>query len=78
MTIELTSEMEQIIHEQIATGRYASAADVLRSALRQLRDLTDLESDIFAGIEDEAAGRMTNLDEFDSAFRVAKSMTSVP
>jgi Arc/MetJ-type ribon-helix-helix transcriptional regulator len=36
MTIELRPEQEQIIHEQLATGRYGSVDEVLTTALAGL------------------------------------------
>ena len=36
MTIELSPELEDIVRKQIATGRYHSAAEVLRDALSML------------------------------------------
>lgn len=69
MTIELTTEMQEIIREQLATGRYATEAEVVRSALRRLKHEEAFEQDILAAMDDEAAGRVKTLDEFITDFR---------
>jgi antitoxin ParD1/3/4 len=38
MTINLTADMERIIAEQLATGRYGSVEEVLRESLRLLEE----------------------------------------
>jgi antitoxin ParD1/3/4 len=38
MSIELSSELEQLIQSQVASGRYNSASDVLKDALRLLEE----------------------------------------
>ncbi|KQQ45668.1 hypothetical protein ASF58_19020 [Methylobacterium sp. Leaf125] len=36
--VSLTSELETYLRAQVASGRYASASEVVRSALRQMID----------------------------------------
>lgn len=69
MTIELTDDMRDIIREQLATGLYATETEVLRSALKKLQRAWELHQDIIASMEDEAAGRLIDLDELDAEFR---------
>ena len=69
MTIELTTEMQEIIREQLATGRYATEAEVLSSALKKLRCEWECHQDIVASMEDEAAGRLIDLEDFEAEFR---------
>ena len=38
MNVSLTKELEQLINEKVASGRYASASEVVREALRFLED----------------------------------------
>jgi antitoxin ParD1/3/4 len=38
MNISLTPELEQFVHEKIKTGRYLSASEVVREALRLLEE----------------------------------------
>ena len=59
MTIALTPQLEALIAEKIASGRYQSASEVLREALRLLDEserleavkLTALKRDIQAGLD---------------------------
>ncbi|MGH3440570.1 MAG: type II toxin-antitoxin system ParD family antitoxin [Nitriliruptorales bacterium] len=36
MNVSLTSELEEMIHERVRSGRYTSASEVVREALRLL------------------------------------------
>ncbi len=42
MNVSLTPELEQLIHDKVATGRYHSASEVVREALRLLEDRDEL------------------------------------
>lgn len=70
LTISLTDEIATMIREAVEAGDYASADDVVRSALqdwttRRARshqaDVT-LEADIAIGLADVAAGRVMDFD----------------
>jgi antitoxin ParD1/3/4 len=58
MTISITPQLESLIKEKLASGRYHSADEVMREALRllELRDeqeqkLEQLRQDIQAGLD---------------------------
>ncbi len=56
----LTPELEKIVAEQVASGRYASASEVIREALRLLdeRDqLNQLREDVRRGLKQLDQGR---------------------
>jgi antitoxin ParD1/3/4 len=38
MTVELSPELEQLVRSKVAAGRYDSASDVLKDALRLLEE----------------------------------------
>ena len=78
MNVELTTEMQDIIREQLATGRFASEADVLSSALKKMQRDWDTYLDIQAAMEDEAAGRVKSLDEFLADFRQKFPVPAAP
>jgi antitoxin ParD1/3/4 len=40
MNVSLTPELEQFIAEQVAAGRYRSASEAVRAAIRMLEDQT--------------------------------------
>jgi antitoxin ParD1/3/4 len=58
MNISLTAELEEVIDRRVRSGRYGSASEVVRDALRlleerdRLRDLRFLElrADVMAGV----------------------------
>jgi antitoxin ParD1/3/4 len=41
MNVSLTSQMERFINEQVESGRYRSASEVVRDAVRLLKDQHD-------------------------------------
>ncbi len=41
MTIDLTPELEKLVQSKVASGRYESAADVVREALRLFEEQDD-------------------------------------
>ena len=60
MNVSLTPELEKIVAERVASGRYASASEVIREALRLLdeRDqLNQLREDVRLGLEQLDQGR---------------------
>jgi antitoxin ParD1/3/4 len=44
MNVSLTPELEQLVHQKVKTGRYTSASEVVREALRLLEERDQLES----------------------------------
>lgn len=38
MNVSLTPELEELVHERVRSGRYTSASEVVREALRLLND----------------------------------------
>jgi len=67
MNVSLTPELEEYIEQKIETGRYHSASEVVREALRLLEEhdqlrqirLKELRKDIQVGLE---SGKSTPLD----------------
>jgi antitoxin ParD1/3/4 len=59
MNVSLTPALEKLIHSRVATGRYGSASEVVREALRLLEErdriakgkLRDLRSALGLGIQ---------------------------
>jgi antitoxin ParD1/3/4 len=44
MNVSLTPELERLVEEQVASGRYKSSSEVVRDALRLLSKRNDLHS----------------------------------
>lgn len=42
VNVSLTSELEELVHERVRSGRYTSASEVVREALRLLADRDEL------------------------------------
>lgn len=65
MTYQLPPDIDQRIQSQMALGFYQSPAEVLNDALDVLEQRNEDLASIRRGIEDERAGRMITLAEFD-------------
>lgn len=63
MNVNLTPELEELVRSKVASGRYSSASEVVREALRLLEEqdqiraarLQQLRSDIRKGLDSGAA-----------------------
>lgn len=66
MNVSLTPELEKMVAERVASGRYASASEVIREALRLLdeRDrLNHLRQDVRMGLDQLDQGRHRPFDD---------------
>lgn len=77
MNVSLTPELETLISKKVESGRYTSASEVVREALRlleeqdTLRELRrdELRKEIIKGMDDIKAGRYVTLqtpEDFDN------------
>ena len=70
LNVSLPPELERRVRQHVDSGRYSSASEVIREALRlfeawqgvQAARLSALQSDIEAGLEDIEAGRVREID----------------
>jgi antitoxin ParD1/3/4 len=73
MNVSLGADLEEVIRQKVAGGRYNSASEVVREAIRlpeaydKVRDraLESLRRDVEAGWEDAEAGRISEFDPAD-------------
>lgn len=66
MNVSLTPELEKIVAERVASGRYASASEVIREALRLLEErdqLNQLRQEVRLGLEQLDQGRQRPFDD---------------
>ena len=71
MNVSLTPELEQYVHSKVKSGRYLSASEVVREALRLLEDrdrlreirLATLQKEITIGIEESDRGEVFDGEE---------------
>jgi len=66
MNVSLTKPLENYIQSKVESGMYASASEVIRAALRILRERdieASIEEGIGRGLIDSAAGRTMSSDE---------------
>ena len=50
MNVSLTPELESLIHQKVSNGRYTSASEVVREALRRYEDDLEVERAVVAAI----------------------------
>ena len=62
-TEELTPVIDQLVQEQLSTGKYRSREEVLVRALRNLAEHDQFMADLEASAEDEAAGRLIDAED---------------
>jgi antitoxin ParD1/3/4 len=66
ININLTPQLEAMVRDKVASGRYGSASEVVREALRLMQEqdqlraikLEQLRTDIRAGMESGSAGEL--------------------
>ena len=80
MNVSLTPELERLIHERVSSGRYHSASEVVREALRLLEErdelrrlrLAELRAKVAAGLASLDRGETTDgeslFDELETSF----------
>ena len=62
MNVSLTSELEKFVSAKIDSGRYNSASEVVREALRLLEEHDQARSVQLAGFNQELGRRLDSLD----------------
>ncbi len=71
MNVSLTPELEQFVYDKVKSGRYLSASEVVREALRLLEErdhlhqakLAELRQHLAIGIEQADRGELIDGDE---------------
>ena len=80
LNVSLPKALEDRVREQVASGRYGSASEVIREALRlfetyqqiQSANLSHLQAEIAKGMKDIESGRVKKMD-IDAIKRKARS-----
>ena len=62
MNVSLTPELENFVHTKVTAGRYASASEVVREALRLLEDREQARAAELEEFHSEVDRRLTSLD----------------
>ena len=71
MNVSLTKDLERLVHQQVESGRYRSASEVVRAGLRLLEQederretrLTAMREQVQAGIEQAEQGGFVDGEE---------------
>ena len=62
MNVSLTPDLENFVHTKVTAGRYASASEVVREALRLLEDHENARTGQLEEFHSEVDRRLTSLD----------------
>ena len=66
MNVSLTPQLENFVKDKVKSGRYSSASEVVREALRMLeerdRRLVELRKEIAIGLDQADRGEVSPLD----------------
>jgi antitoxin ParD1/3/4 len=63
MNVSLTPELEEFVSSKVNSGRYSSASEVVREALRLLEEHDQLRVSQLADFNQELARRLTSLNQ---------------
>jgi antitoxin ParD1/3/4 len=67
MNVSLTPKLEQFVQAKVESGRYNSASEVVREALRLLEDHEQTRAIQLAELNQELGRRLASLDRGESA-----------
>jgi len=67
MNVSLTPELEQFVHSKVQSGRYNSASEVIREALRLLEEQERVRAAQLAEFQAELGRRLASLDRGERA-----------
>ena len=62
MNVSLTPELEQLVSEKVESGRYSSASEVIREALRLLEEHDQLKQQRLAQVREKIDRGLRQLD----------------
>ena len=62
MNVSLTPELEKFVSDKVESGRYTSASEVVREALRLLEEQDQAKSTQLAAFDRELGARLAALD----------------
>ncbi len=62
MNVSLTPELETLVHDKVESGLYTSASEVVREALRLLRERDQIQQQRLAELRREVAVGLEQLD----------------
>ncbi len=72
LTISLPQDMEQLITEQISSGKFTSASEVVQEALKLLQERDELRQLVSVGLEQARRGELLDgeqvFDEIEREF----------
>ena len=61
MNVSLTPELESLIHSKVSNGRYTSASEVVREALRLMEERDQMQDLYKASMREKIAAGMASL-----------------
>ena len=75
MPYQFPPEIDRLVHEELAFGRYANEDEVLLAAMQALREQDETIAAIQEGLDDLEAGRVCPLATVDAELRAKYGIT---
>ena len=66
MNVSLTRELDEFVGAKVASGRYSSASEVVREALRLMEERDEIRNEKLAAFQEEVDRRLASLDRGES------------
>ncbi len=63
MNVSLTTELEELVDKKVSSGRYKSASEVVREALRLLEERDELQAAHFEAVRSQIAEGIAQADD---------------
>jgi putative addiction module CopG family antidote len=73
MTLQLPLDIQQVVDDQLASGEFANAHDVLREALRLLVERQTMAQDLAANLAEVEPARKMALEDLAAEIRRRRS-----
>jgi antitoxin ParD1/3/4 len=77
MNVSLTPELEDLVEQKVQSGMYHTASEVVRDALRLLKERDDLHSRRIEHLRHDIAVGLKDLDEGKSALLTRKTLQGI-
>jgi len=78
MNVSLTPDLEQFVSAKVESGRYNSASEVIREALRLLEEQDRIRASQLAGFNQELRRRLDSLDRGRHVDQAARQVQGTP
>lgn len=77
MHVSLTPELDQYVHDKVASGRYNSASEVVREALRTLQEYDAVKREQLEAVRQKIQAGLDSLERGDAVLADSELMEGI-